>query len=598
MITSELPRIGVYVCWCGTNIAKMVDVVKVSKEINMMPFVVISRGRSRSFVNGSIDGKPLNILISRDYKYMCSDPGQELIIKDIKEYKLDRIVVGACSPRMHELTFRKALEKAGINPYHLEVANIREQVSWVHTDKEQATKKAVDLMRGAVNRVMHHEALEKRSVDIEPTTLVIGGGITGMSTALDIAGAGKKVVLVEKSDRLGGMVAGVDLTFPQMVPVQQFLDPMLDSITGHEEIELLMESQVKEVTGYVGNFEVKVDTLGTESQFKAGNIVVATGLKPFDPTPLEEYGYGKFPNVVTSLQYEKMLKAGNVVKKDGSIPKNVAIIHCVGSRDKRHHEYCSRTCCMTALKFANQTRSILPDSHVFELYSDIRSFAKGCEEYYNTTAANDVMLMAFEKEKLPNISAAPADDEADMIIHLHEILSAEDIEVPADMVVLMTATEAHNDSREVSHLVGISSCGDDFFIEKHPKLDPVATTTDGVYIAGSCSAPKDIPDSVAQGKAAAARILATIAKGKVEVEVTTAQVNEDLCCGCQTCISVCPYTAVGFEEEKKVSTVNEVLCKGCGTCGSSCPMGAIHCKHFTDHQILSQIEGIMQREAS
>lgn len=592
------PRIGVYICWCGTNIAKMVDVVRVSEEIDKLPNVVIARGRSRSFVEGAIDGKPLDVVISRDYKYMCSDPGQELIINDIKENKLDRVVIAACSPRMHELTFRKAVENAGMNPYMIEIVNIREQVSWVHTDREKATQKAIELVRGAITRVMHHDELEKRFVDIKPDTLIIGGGIAGMSAALEIAGAGKKVFIVEKESELGGQAVKLDLTFPYMSSATQLIKPKINKIHGHPNIEVYLDSKVKEISGYVGNFDAVITPNGgKEIEIEMGNIVVATGLKPFDPSVIENYGYGKLPDVVTSLEFEKMLADGNVVTKEGKVPAHVAIIHCVGSRNEEYHEYCSRTCCTTALKFSNQVKNMLPRSNVYQLYSDMRSFNKGCEEFYNRTARSGVMFLNFEKGQLPVVSEAPPNDECRMVINMHESLSGEDVEVPADMIVLMVAQEAREDSKEVAHLAGISSCGSDFFIEKHPKLDPVATTTDGVYIAGACAAPKDIPDAVAQGQAAAARILATIAQGQVEIEVTTAVVNEDHCCGCQTCIGVCPYTAVGYDEEKKVSSVNEVLCKGCGTCGSTCPTGAIRSRHFTDEQILSQIEGLMEMEA-
>ncbi len=570
-------KIGVYICWCGTNIAKMVDVEKVAEEIGKLP----------------------NVAISRNYKYMCSDPGQDLVTQDITEHKLDRVVVAACSPRMHEATFRKALQKAGINPYYFEMANIREQNSWVHEDREKATEKAADLIRAAVRRVPHHDALDKRSVKINDATLVMGGGIAGMSAAMEIADSGHKVYLVERNDHLGGNLANVDLTFPFMNPAPQFIKPMIHNISKHPNIDLLLQSEVEDIFGYVGNFEAKIKSHeGKETDISIGNVVVATGLKPFNPEGMEEYGYGKLPDVVTSLEFEKMLGQGKVLTKDGKEPKHIAIIHCVGSRDKRHHEYCSRTCCMTALKFANQAVSMLPDSNVYDIYTDIRAFSKGCEEFYARTSRGNVMFLAFEKEKLPRVREAAGGDDCRMIIDMDEVLSGETIEVPADMVVLMTALEAREDSKKISHAAGISACGNKFFIEKHPKLDPVATTTDGVYIAGACAGPKDIPDSVAQGKAAAARILGTIAQGDVEVEVTTAVVNEDVCCGCRTCVSVCPYSAVKYDEEKKVSVVNEVLCKGCGTCGSGCPTGAIRSRHFTDQQILAQIEGLLAMEAS
>ncbi|MBU0766093.1 MAG: 4Fe-4S binding protein, partial [Bacteroidetes bacterium] len=301
---------------------------------------------------------------------------------------------------------------------------------------------------------------------------------------------------------------------------------------------------------------------------------------------------------VTSLEFEKMLLNGGIKTKDGKRPANVAIVNCVGSRNKAYHEYCSRTCCLTALKYANQIKSALPGTHVYNLYTDMRAMGKGCEELYTITSKNNVMFLMFDqKDGMPKIKN-DSSGKSKMVIGMKEKLSGEQIDVPADMVILMVGVEAHDDAKTVSHAVGISMCGNSFFIERHPKLDPVATTTNGVYIVGACQGPKDIPDSVSQARAAASRVLATIAKGTVQVEVTTACVNEDLCCGCQTCIKVCPYTAISFDADKKVSVVNEVLCKGCGTCGSACPTGAIRSRHFTDIQILSQIEGIMSMSLS
>ncbi|MCX6259154.1 MAG: FAD-dependent oxidoreductase [Bacteroidia bacterium] len=317
----EEKRIGVYVCWCGTNIALMVDVEAVSKEMAKLP----------------------NVVISKDYKYMCSDPGQDLIVKDIKEHNLNRIVVASCSPRMHELTFRKALQKAGINPYYFEMANIREQDSWVHLDRAEATKKAKALTAAAINRVNYHEALDSLSVEVDPTTLVMGGGISGITAALEIADSGRTVYLVERTNRLGGHVADVDLTFPYMYSAPQMLKPLIKRVIEHQNINLYLNSEIKEVFGYIGNFESKVHSNdGKETDIKFGNIVVATGLKPFDPGKIDNYGYGKLPNIITSVEFEKMLLTGRILKKDRNEPKNVAIIHCVGSQNKNYHEYCSR----------------------------------------------------------------------------------------------------------------------------------------------------------------------------------------------------------------------------------------------------------------
>jgi heterodisulfide reductase subunit A2 len=569
----EEPRIGVYICWCGTNIAKMVDVEAVAAEVSKLPHVAISK----------------------TYKYMCSDPGQELVIKDIRGHRLNRVVVAACSPRIHELTFRKACEKAGINPYLFEMANIREQDSWVHTDRSEATKKAIDLVIAAIRRVQYHEPLEKRSVNVDPATLIIGGGISGMVAALEIANAGKKVYLIEKTDRLGGQVAKFNLLFPHLSSAKQIIQPVIQRVENHPEIEVFLNTGIRDVTGYIGNFKTIIQN-GNEEQreLKFGNIIAAVGLKPFDPSKIEEYGYGKFPDVITSLEFEEMLGTGKILTKYGKEPRNVAIIHCVGSRNKIYHEYCSRTCCMAALKYVHQIRASLPSANIYEVYADMRAFGKGHEEFYALTTHKQIIFLMFDQQdKLPVIREAGRTDDCNMIIEMNEKLSGETIEVPVDMVILMVNMEAHENVKEVVHAIGVSLCGNQFFIEKHPKLDPVATTTGGVYIVGTCQGPKDIPDSVSQARAAAARILATIAYGSVQVEVTTANVNEKLCCGCQTCIKVCPYAAISFNEIKKSSEVNEVLCKGCGTCGSACPAGAINSKHFTDRQIMSEIEGIM-----
>jgi len=568
----EDPRIGVYVCWCGTNIEKVVDVAEVAREMEKLQ----------------------NVVISKNYKYMCSDPGQELIINDIKEHELNRIVVCACSPRIHELTFRKTLEKAGLNPYLLQMANIREHVSWVHDDKKLATEKAKSLVAAAIKRVNYHEELQKRTVDINPATLVIGGGISGMTAALEIAGAGKKVYLFEQSDHLGGTVAQIDLTFPFLNSAQQIIQPIIIRVEENKNIDVLLNSKAENITGYVGNFKLMVPMNDEEAELEFGNIIVATGLKPYNPESIREYGYNYLPNVITSLEFEKMLLDGMIRTKEGKVPDDILIIHCVGSRNKNFHEYCSRNCCMTALKYANQICSALPKANVYQAYADMRAFGKGCEELYlQSSRKNITFLMYDQQQNLPEIRRAPESETCEMLVEIDEKLSGETVEVPADLVILMTAMEARDDAKEVARSVGISACGNDFFIEKHPKLDPVATTTDGVFIAGSCQSPKDIPDSIAQAKAASARVLASIAVGQVEIEVTTAHTNEEVCCGCQTCISVCPYKAIGFDEENNVSVVNEILCKGCGTCASACPTGAIRTRHFTDEQILNQIEGLL-----
>ncbi|MBN2520117.1 MAG: CoB--CoM heterodisulfide reductase iron-sulfur subunit A family protein, partial [Bacteroidales bacterium] len=464
----EKPRIGVYVCACGTNIAKIVDVAAVAEEMKSIT----------------------NVIISKDYKYMCSDPGQDMIIKDIKENNLNRIVVASCSPRIHELTFRKAIQKAGLNPYLLQIANIREHVSWVHTDKEVGTKKAMALIKAAINRVNLHQPLDARSVKIDPATLIIGGGISGITAALDIARAGKKVYLVEKTDKLGGHTAEIDLTFPYLNSAQQMIKPLIEEVTNSENIELFLNTEIKSISGYIGNFETTLPENGAEKKVTFGNIFVAVGLKTFDPSRLENYGYSKFPDVIISAEFEKMLLSGEIKKKDGNIPKDIAIIHCVGSRNKNSHEYCSRICCTVALKYANQIRSAFPKANIYEIYTDMRAMSKGCEELYTLTSRKKVMFLMFDQENdLPKIRKADKNDTCDMIIEMNEKKSGKQIEVPADMVILMVGMEARESAKQVSNALGVSLDMNNFFIEKHPKLDPVATTTNGVFIVGSCQGP-------------------------------------------------------------------------------------------------------------
>ena len=573
----DKPRIGMYICWCGTNLAKMVDVEALAEEMESLP----------------------NVVVSKNYKYMCSDPGQDLIIKDIKEANLNRVVVAACSPRIHEMTFRKALQNAGLNPYLFQMANIREHVSWVHTDRAEATRKARALIRAAITRVNHHIPLNERVVKIHPATLIIGGGISGMNAALDIADAGKKVYLVEKSAELGGLASHVVEFYPYFDRGDAILKPLIDRVKKQSNIELFLETEVKEISGYIGNFETVITPKGgNEVTLSFGNIIVAVGLKPWDPSPLENYGYGKFPDVMTSWEFDDWLVAGNFKKKNGQVPRNIAIIHCVGSRNSNYHEYCSRICCMVAIKYANQLRSALPDANIYELYADIRAISKGCEELYAATSRKRVMFIMFDQEHdLPEIIKADASNSCDMIIRVNDTRIRKRVEVPADMVILMVSMEARDNAKEVSHTVGVSLDKNHFFIEKHPKLDPVATTTNGVYIVGSCQGPKDVPDCVSQGRAAAARVLGSISRGTAYVEVTTAYINPAQCCACQMCLDICPYSAISFDENGNVSVVNEVLCQGCGTCVALCRTKAINIQGCSNDQLMAELTALLVSDA-
>ncbi len=577
-MTMEELRIGVYVCNCGTNIAKVVDCDAVVEMAAKLPGVVVARS----------------------YKYMCSTPGQEMIVEDIREQKLNRVVVAACSPRMHERTFRKALQTAGLNQYFFEMANIREQCSWVHEDSEATTRKAEALTRGAVFRVACHQPLDKLSVDMCSSTLVIGGGIAGMTTALELAEAGHPVHLVEKTERLGGNLARVDLTAPFLDSATDLLTDRITRVRENRAVTVHLSSEVRELAGFVGNFEAAIGPAGDggngsspTQRVSVGSVVVCTGYREFDASRITHYGYGKLPNVVTSFELEAMLRAGRIETRDGRAPQYVAIVHCVGSRSREFHGYCSRVCCMTALKYAHEIKSALPRAYVSDLYIDMHAFGKGHEEFYRQSSEAKTLFLMYDKNDHPVIKRAGPKDGCDMLIEVHERLSGEVIEIPADMVILMVGMEARPDAAHVAHLVNISQDKEGWFIESHPKLDPVATTTEGVYIAGTCAAPKDIPDTVAQARACAARILAKIARERIEIDAVFAEVDEEHCSGCRACNDLCPYSAIEFDEKTRRSRVNSALCKACGSCVAACPSGVITARHFSDRQILAQIEGML-----
>ncbi|SDC77572.1 heterodisulfide reductase subunit A [Candidatus Frackibacter sp. WG12] len=640
---TEEARVGVYVCHCGSNIADKVDVEDVRDYAKDLP----------------------NVVLSRDYKYMCSDPGQDLLKKDIAEHNLDRIVVASCSPRMHEPTFRYALEDGGLNGYFLEMANIREHCSWVTEDEGEATEKSKALVSSAVNRVPYHEPLEEKEVDINPATLVVGGGISGIQAALKIADSGQEVYLVEKKPSIGGKMAKLDKTFPTLDCAACILTPKMVEVARKEEVHLLTNSQVTEVSGYIGNFDVTVTEtpryvdlddctscgdcsevcpITTEDEFEeglvdrkaiyrsfpqavpnsylidgdtcvkcgkcvevceakaidlemgpqehqieVGNIIMATGYEVFDPSGAAQWGYGLYDNVVTGLEFERLTNAsgptgGKVKLEDGSEPEAVAVLHCIGSRDENYKKYCSRVCCMSSVKFSHLAKE-KTDAEVYEFYIDMRTFGKQYEEFYNRVQKEGINFIRGKGSEI-----IKRDDK--LIVRAENTLIGEFVEIPVDMVVLNTALIPQASQTEVGQTFGIQTSNDGFFLESHIKLDPFRTATEGIYLAGCCQSPKDIPDSVAQGSGAAAEVLSVITKGKVSVSPISAHVNEEICSGCKVCIPLCPYSAISYDEELGACTVNEVLCEGCGTCVGGCPSGALRVRNFDNEQIFAQIEGV------
>jgi len=649
------PRIGVYICHCGSNIAGVVDCEAVTHFAQGLNSVVIARG----------------------YKFMCSEPGQNLIKDDIRDFGLNRVVVASCSPTMHEPTFRRACQEAGLNPYLFEMANIRDQCSWVTEDKQQATEKAKALVSAAVSRVYYHQPLESREVPVNPNVMVVGGGIAGIQAALKIADSEHRVYLVERTPSIGGHMAQLDKTFPTLDCSACILTPKMTMAGSHPYIELMTYSEVEEVSGFVGNFKAKIrkkaryvdadkctgcgvcqtkcpykvpsefeaglgnrkaiyipfpqavpniPVIDTEHcayflkgkcracekfceagaidfeqedelvEIEVGSIIVTTGFAVFDPTPLYQYGYGRLDNVVTSLEFERMINSagpteGELVLKDGSTPERIAIVHCVGSRDIKYHEYCSRVCCMYSMKFAHLIKEHT-EAEVYEFYIDIRSFGKGFEEFYNRLLNEGTTFIRGRPAEITDVAETP-EEEGKLIVQFEDTLLGRQRRLAVDMVILSCALEPQSDVEAVARLFNISRSADGFFLEKHPKLDPVATMTDGIFIAGCAQAPKDIPDTVAQASAAAAEVLAMISRGRVEIEAATATIDERICSGCRACEMVCPFSAISFDEEKTVCWVNEALCKGCGACVGGCPSDAVGLKHFTNEQIVAQMEGLL-----
>jgi len=656
---SDPIRIGFYVCHCGVNIAGTIDVKAVADYAAKLP----------------------NVVVARDYKYMCSDPGQELIQQDILEHRLNRIVVAACSPLLHESTFRGAISKAGINPYFFQMVNIREHNSWVHTDREAATHKAMAQVRAAIARVPLHKPLEVKKAPINPNVLVVGGGIAGIHAALVLANAGKLVYLVEREPTIGGHMAKFDKTFPTLDCAMCVLSPKMSAVDKHPNIRLWTYSEVVKVDGYVGNYRVTVrrkpryiiEDLCTGCQecvnacvykkptfpdefnlglgkrkpvflpfpqavppivmidpetcievktgkckktcveacgdrkaidFKqqeelreihVGTIIVATGFKTFDPHRTPYYGYGVYPNVYTALEVERLVNssgptAGEVVLKNGEKPKKVAIIHCVGSRDENTNRWCSRVCCLYSLKLAHLIHE-RTEAEIFNFYIDMRSPGKSMEEFYNRISEEGIQMI---RGKVADVFPDPSPDaNGRLIVKAEDTLMGRILHVPVDMVVLAVGLEPHPDADDVRRLFNMSCSSEGWFLERHPKLAPVSTPTEGIFLAGCCQGPKDIPDSVAQAGAAAAEAFSLIDRGHIEMEPNTAYVVEGECSGCKSCVPLCPYTAISFLADKQKAYINEALCKGCGTCVGACPSGSIVQNLFEDAEVFSEIEGVL-----
>ena len=650
-------RIGVFVCHCGINIAQNVDVKALTEYA--------------SHLNG--------VVVAKEYKYMCSDVGASLIKNTIKEFKLDGVVIASCSPRMHEHTFRRVANDGGVNPYRVEISNIREQCSWAHSNKEQATEKAKYLVRSAVSKALSLEPLRPSTLKVIPEALVIGGGIAGIQTSLDLANDGFKVHLVERDPSIGGHMAQLDKTFPTLDCSSCILTPKMMEVANHDNIELLSYSEVASIEGSIGNYTVKIrqkpryvdvdkctgcgdcasacrlkerivsefnqgmgkrgaaympfpqavplkyviddkkclfltkGKCGDEPlckkacaqgainfdqkekivERKVGAIVVTTGYDVMDPTSVYECGYDQSPDVITTLEMERLISSSGPTKgeilrpSNQQKPKSVTFILCVGSRDETQCTWCCRIGCMTALKQVYLLREKLgEDVEINVCYNDLRSFGKGYEEFYRKVRGLHTNMFRGHPSEVRTMKD-------NLKIDIFDTTTSKLFEIKTDMVVLVPAMMPRTDATEFSRLLHLTLSGDGFLLEAHPKLRPVDTFVNGIFIAGCCQGPKDIQDTVAQASAAASRAATILSQDELEIDPLIAMVDEDICTGCGICVEVCPYEARTLNERKRIAEVNDALCTGCGGCIAACPSNASIHKNFTKKQLLNMVDDIM-----
>ena len=670
-----MERIGVFVCHCGTNIAGTVDVAKVAEEL------------------GKVDG----VVYSTHYTYMCSSAGQQMIEDHIKDDKLTGVVLCSCSPRMHEKTFRSCAERAGLNPYKVEVANIREQTSWVMKDMEQATEKAIALGKAAIAKTILDTPLIAGETPMTKRALVIGGGIAGITAALDIADAGFPVDIVEKDYTVGGKMAKLDKTFPTLDCASCIVTPKMTEVSQNPNIRILSASEVCRVSGYIGNFEIDIKrhpryvdetkctgcgaciekcpnkkvpnafNLGLNNRKaidipfaqavpkvanidanyclhmkglangkdnvcgfcekacaagaikfdqkeeiiteKYGAIIVATGYNPISLEKFDEYAYNQSPDVVSSLEFERLCNAsgptnGHLLRpSDGKEPKTIVFVQCVGSRcsadSTKGHEYCSKICCMYTAKHAVLTRDHYPDTNCYVFYIDVRTPGKLFDEFYRR--AVEQYGVHYIKGQVGKVT--PQSD-GTLDVQGSDLILNKQVHIKADMVVLAASIEADKSARPLATMLTTSMDNNDFFLEAHAKLRPVESPTAGIFLAGCCQGPKDIPETVAQSSGAAAKAICLLVKDKLKNDPCTAQPDENACNGCGQCANVCPYGAISYVDKdfrgpnrttitRHVSQVNSAMCHGCGACTVACPSGAMDLKGFSNKQILAEVDSVL-----
>lgn len=541
-------RIGVFICHCGTNIGGFLDVPSLVEYTKTLP----------------------NVTFATDNLYTCSEVGLSLIKEKIEEHDLNRIVVASCTPRTHEPLFRSTCQEAGLNPYLFEMVNIRDQCSWVHMkETEAATEKAKILIEMGVAKALLLQPLEKFKIDINPTALIIGGGIAGMTAALNLANQEFKVILIEKEPELGGLLRYLYKLYPTHDDSSKILE-VRNLVENHQKIKVITSTEPVKIEGFIGNYKVSVKRRDGIYDIDTGIIIVATGAQVLKPEGL--FGYNG-STIITQLELEQLLKENKINVK------NIVMIQCVGARNEERR-YCSNICCMTALKNAMLIKELKPDANISIIFRDIQTQGTTYEEYYRKAREKGITFIRYIPEKVPIVKESN--------IEVYNDYLNQDISIPYDLVVLSTPLIANPDSKNLAKMLKVPLEENHFFLEAHVKLRPVDFATDGIYVCGSAHWPVDIPEAISQAYAAASRASTIISKDVLEVEGAIAEVDEDLCVGCGICIKICPYNAISMDDNG-IAHVTEASCKGCGLCGATCPEKAITNHHFTTKQILAQI---------
>jgi heterodisulfide reductase subunit A len=551
-MTEEDIRVGVFICHCGSNIGGLIDCKKLADYA------------------GTLN----NVAHSEDNLYTCSETGLTAIKNAIEEYNLNRVVVASCTPRTHEPLFRECISEAGLNPYLFNFVNIRDQCTWVHMkDAEGAYNKAVDLVKMGVAKAAKLQPLDMIKVDIISSALIIGGGVAGMSAALNLSKQGFKTFLVEKEENLGGRLNSLYKLFPYDIEASDFVNNLISKVSNSKNLEILTSAEVLNIDGFVGNFEVKVKQAEKIHNLEVGAIIIAVGSSLLDPNGYFEYDGKK---VITQYELEGILK-----KKELNA-NNIVMIQCVGSRNDER-PYCSSVCCMTALKNANIIKEQNPQANITILYRDLYTIGTEYENYYRKVREKGILFIKYDVDKPPNIEENQ--------IRVYNEFIRDDMLIPYDLLVLSTPLVANSDNKELAQMLKVPTEANNFFLEAHVKLRPSDFATDGIFIGGSAKWPVDITESISQGYSAASRASTILSHDSIEVEGATStlpEFNKDLCTGCEVCIKVCPFHAIKKNENDEIEIV-EALCKGCGVCGATCTNNAIVIRHFTDEQIFSEI---------